>query len=141
MSPTPDTFPTNGTNGITNSFNTNNIPIATTVTFYKHQNWLTDKKQYIIRAILTAALLLIILGIFMIFGRHKENLPARLSERENTQNGSNKYSSISPLQQSGHSEQTSDKTSFDVFFIANNFSFLVFLFRNLEEFYNFKFLI
>ncbi|CAG9540887.1 unnamed protein product [Cercopithifilaria johnstoni] len=116
MAPPPDIFSTNGTkNIITNGTNANNASTIITASFHKHQKWLNDKKQYIMYAILIIALLFILFGIFMIFGRHSKNIIARVSEYEkirNVENGSNEYSSISPLQQTTYIEQTtSDQNS------------------------------
>lgn len=114
MVPPPDIFSINGTNGIANGTNTNITPTTiTTTTFHKHQKWLIDKKQYIIHVILFVALLLILLGIFMGFGRHNKSIPARILELGKFRNGSNDYFSISPLQQTESNEQSSDNVSFD----------------------------
>ncbi|EJW76461.1 hypothetical protein WUBG_12630, partial [Wuchereria bancrofti] len=114
MESAPDTFSTNGTNGIINGTNINILPTTIITSLHKHQKWLIDKKRYIINVLLITALLLILFGIFMVIGRHKKNTPAKVSELEkigNVENGSgnDKYSNISSLQQIGYNKQSLQK--------------------------------
>ncbi|VDO33048.1 unnamed protein product, partial [Brugia timori] len=104
MASAPDTFSTNGTNGILNGTNINVSPTTITNSLHKHQKWLIDKKRHIINVLLITALLLILFGIFMVFGRHNKNVPSKVSVGNESR--SDKYSNISSLQQIGYDKQS-----------------------------------
>ncbi|EJD74573.1 hypothetical protein LOAG_18128 [Loa loa] len=117
MISTPDTFSINGTNGVING--TNNTNVTSTIingTFHKQQKWFTDKKQYVVNVLLIIALLLILLGILMVFGRNSRSIPVKVSKVEkigNVENDNDEYSSMVQLQQTEFNEQSSDEnTSF-----------------------------
>ncbi|VDK74322.1 unnamed protein product [Litomosoides sigmodontis] len=113
MTPPPDTSCTNGANGAISGTNgTDTIPTTVTAAFYKQQKWLADKKQYI--AIILVALLLILLGIFVVFGRSARSIPARVVEFEkigSAENGSDEYARVALLKQAEFSERTSDESA------------------------------
>lgn len=119
-SPPPDTVDTSdtiGTNGIT-TLNGTSRATNFTATFHKQQKWLIDKKHYIVNVLLILALL-ILLGIFMVFGRSHKNLPGKVSVIEqpgNVENGSGEYSTASSLiKQRQINEQTVAEVTFDIF--------------------------
>lgn len=123
MASAPDTFSTNGTNGILNGTNINVSPTTITNSLHKHQKWLIDKKRHIINVLLITALLLILFGIFMVFGRHNKNVPSKVSVGNESR--SDKYSNISSLQQIGYDKQSlqtnSDFTSMPTTTSRQNF--------------------
>uniref|UniRef100_A0A915PFQ4 Aminopeptidase n=1 Tax=Setaria digitata TaxID=48799 RepID=A0A915PFQ4_9BILA len=92
-------------NGITNGISAD-ITITPTADFHKKQKCLTDKQQYIKHAVLIIALIAILFGIFLIFGRHNRNVAPKISQLDEIENVGNRSGKLSSNQSELPTEHT-----------------------------------